>query len=361
MCRAFYDPRVGYFVTQYDDFTREQEDQTRRYILRWHLEKADPNAELSPPKEPIVFWLDNAIPHEYRDAVREGLLEWNKAFEKIGIKDAIVVKQMPDDADWDHADMRYNVIRWVTSPSNGYAVALFRANPLTGQILNASITIDGNMARFTRVQFLRQIDPLAAFKEAEQRACCDHHDHNSPHACTFVQDTLPRAWQGFVMMELLASKRGATKITEQEFVKSYIRSVTMHEMGHILGLRHNFAASRLNTLEDLKNGELVRQRGTVASVMEYDPFNQMALHAPNTYYWNPTIGPYDYWAIEYGYRIFPDARTPEAERPYLMQIAQRNTEPELAYETDDYADRFDPYVTRLGLRARPAGLLGAGD
>jgi hypothetical protein len=348
-----YDPRVGYFTTQYDDFTREQEDQTRRYILRWHLEKADPNAELSPPKEPIVFWLDNAIPHEYRDAVREGLLEWNKAFEKIGIKDAIVVKQMPDDADWDHADMRYNVIRWVTSPGNGYAVALFRANPLTGQILNAGITIDGNMARFTRVQFLRQIDPLAAFKEAEQRACCDHHDHNSPHACTFVQDTLPRAWQGFVMMELLASKRGATKITEQEFVKSYIRSVTMHEMGHILGLRHNFAASRLNTLEDLKNGERVRQRGTVASVMEYDPFNQMALHAPNTYYWNPTIGPYDYWAIEYGYRIFHDARTPEAERPYLMQIAQRNTEPELAYETDDYADRFDPYVTRFDLGRDP--------
>ena len=349
----FYDPRVGYFVTQYEDFTREREDQTRRYILRWHLEKADPNAELSPPKEPIVFWIDNAIPHEYRDAVREGILEWNKAFEKIGIKDAIVVKQMPDDADWDHADMRYNVVRWVTSPSNGYAVAQLRANPLTGQILNASITIDGNMARFTRVQFLRNIDPLAAFKEAEQRECCDHHDHNSPHACTFAQDTLQRAWQGFVMMELLATKRGATKITEQEFVKNYIRSVTMHEMGHILGLRHNFVASRMNTLEDLTDGERVRQRGTVASVMEYDPFNQMALHAPNTVYWNPTIGPYDYWAIEYGYRVFPEARTPEAERPLLLQIAQRNTEPELAYETDDYADRFDPYVTRFDLGRDP--------
>ncbi|MCX7925185.1 MAG: DUF5117 domain-containing protein, partial [Fimbriimonadales bacterium] len=251
----FYDPRVGYFITSYEDFTREKEDQTRRYILRWHLEKADPNAELSPPKESIVFWIDNAVPLEYRDAVREGLLEWNKAFEKIGIKDAIVVKQMPDDADWDHADMRYNVIRWVTSPSNGYAVALFRANPLTGQILNASITIDGNMARFTRVNFIREIDPLAAFKEAEDREknCCDH-NQNSPHACTFAQDTLQRAWQGFVMMELLAGKRGATKTTEEQFVKDYIKSVTMHEMGHILGLRHNFVASRQNTLEELKNG-----------------------------------------------------------------------------------------------------------
>ncbi|GIV09695.1 MAG: hypothetical protein KatS3mg019_1786 [Fimbriimonadales bacterium] len=350
----FYDPRVGYFTTSYEDFTREQEDQTRRYILRWHLEKADPNAELSPPKEPIVFWIDNATPYEYRDAIREGILEWNKAFEKIGIKDAIVVKQMPDDADWDHADMRYNVVRWVTSPSNGYAVALFRANPLTGQILNASITIDGNMARFTRVQFVREIDPLAAFREAEAREkhCCDH-EHNSPHVCTFAQDTLQRAWQGFVMMELLAGRRGATKISEREFVQNYIRSVTMHEMGHILGLRHNFVASRQNTLEELKDGELMRQRGTVASVMEYDPFNQMALHAPNTVYWNPTIGPYDYWAIEYGYRIFPDAKTPEEERPQLREIARRNTEPGLAYETDDYVDRFDPYVTRFDLGRDP--------
>ena len=111
-----------------------------RYVFRWDLRKADPNAALSPPKEPIVFWIDNAVPLEYRPAVREGLLMWNKAFERIGIKDAIVVKQMPDDADWDHADMRYNVIRWTTSPGYGYAVALFRANPLTGQILNAGIT-----------------------------------------------------------------------------------------------------------------------------------------------------------------------------------------------------------------------------
>ncbi|MFN4032713.1 MAG: zinc-dependent metalloprotease [Fimbriimonadales bacterium] len=351
----FYDPRVGYFITAYEDFTREKEDQSRRYILRWHLEKADPNAELSPPKEPIVFWIDNAVPYEYRDAIRDGILEWNKAFEKIGFKDAIVVKQMPDDADWDHADMRYNVIRWVTSPGNGYAVALFRPNPLTGQILNASITIDGNMARFTRVQFVREIDPLAAFKEAEQREqhCCDHHAHHSPHTCTFAQDTLQRAWQGFVMMELLAGRRGATKISEEQFVKDYIKSVTMHEMGHILGLRHNFVASRQHTLEELKDGERVRQRGTVASVMEYDPFNQAALHAPDTVYWNPTIGPYDYWAIEYGYRVFPEANTPEAERPHLLEIAQRNTEPGLAYETDDYADRFDPYVTRFDLSKEP--------
>lgn len=348
----YYDPRVGYFTTEFLDMNNEAPDQTKRYILRWHLEKADPNAPLSPPKEPIVFWLDNAIPYEYRDAVRAGILEWNKAFEKIGIKDAIVVKQMPDDADWDHADMRYNVVRWVSSPDNGYAVALFRANPLTGQILNASIAIDGNMARITRTIFLYRVDPLSAFREAEQRECYAPQLHDS-RVCTMVQDTLLRAWQGYLMMTLLAPLRGGTRISGDQFVKDYIRSVTMHEMGHILGLRHNFVASRMNTLEDLKDGEKVRQRGTVASVMEYEPFNQMALHAPNTVYWNSTIGPYDYWAIEYGYREFPNTSTPEAERPYLARIAQRNTEPELAYETDDYTDRFDPYVTRFDLGRNP--------
>ncbi len=349
----YYDPRVGYFTTDLIDIASEVPDQTRRYILRWHLEKADPDAELSPPKEPIVFWLDNAIPVEYRDAIREGILEWNKAFEKIGFKDAIVVKQMPDDADWDHADMRYNVVRWVSSPGNGYAVALFRANPLTGQILNAGITIDGNMARFTRVNHLYAVNPLSAFYEAERRECCPNDLLHDARICTIGQDTLHRAFMGYLQMTVLAPMRGATKVSEDQFVKDYLRSVTAHEMGHILGLRHNFVASRMNTLEDLKDGEKLRQRGTVASVMEYDPFNQMALHTPNNVYWNPTIGPYDYWAIEYGYRVFHEAKTPEQERVFLLEIARKNTKPELAYETDDYADRFDPYVTRFDLSKEP--------
>jgi hypothetical protein len=349
-----YDPRIGYFYTEFLDFTTDQPQQEKRYILRWHLEKADPNAPLSPPKEPIVFWLDNAIPEEYRDAVREGILEWNKAFEKIGIKDAIVVKQMPDDADWDHADMRYNVIRWVSSPNNGYAVALFRANPLTGQILNASITVDGNMARITRYIYQREVDPLAAFREAEawEKGLHHHHHHHNHCVCTLAEGSMFRAWTGYLMMDLLAPGRNATRTTEDQFVKDYIRSVVMHEMGHILGLRHNFVASRLHSLDELANGELVRKQGTVASVMEYDPFNQMALHSPNTVYWNPTIGSYDYWAIEYGYKQ-SGINSPEAEKPFLNEIARRNTEPGLAFETDDYADRFDPYVTRFDLGRDP--------
>src|SRR5205814_10557267 len=123
------DARVGFFTTDYQAFSNDKIDDPQvHFIQRWQLEKADPTMALSPPKKPIVFWIDNAIPEEYRDAVRKGILNWNKAFEKEGIKDAIVVNQMPDDADWDIADLRYNVVRWTTGMP--FAIALFRANPL---------------------------------------------------------------------------------------------------------------------------------------------------------------------------------------------------------------------------------------
>jgi hypothetical protein len=337
------DPRVGYFVTEFQDFTQDKVDQTVRYILRWHLEKQDPNAPLSPPKEPIVFWLDNAIPEEYRDAVREGILWWNKAFERIGFKDAIVVKQMPDDADWDHADMRYNVIRWVTSPSSGYAVALFRANPLTGQILNASITVDANMTRFARAEFKRMINPLSAFEQEPSPA--------NPFHCDIAEEAAYHAWFGAMAMKLMQSPK-STRISEKEYVKQYIRDIAAHEMGHILGLRHNFIASTLHSTKDLCHGERIQQMGVSASVMDYTPVNIMALRSPKSFYWHQGLGVYDYWAIEYGYKP-SKARTPEAELPMLRAIARRGTEPGLAYMGDEFADSVDPLITRFDLGKDP--------
>jgi hypothetical protein len=337
------DPRVGYFVTEFQDFTQDKEEQTTRYILRWHLEKADPGAPLSPPKEPIVFWLDNAIPMEYRDAVREGLLWWNKAFERIGIRDAIVVKQMPDDADWDHADMRYNVIRWVTSPSSGYAVALFRANPLTGQILNASITVDANMTRFARTEFKRMINPLSVFDPEPLPA--------NPFLCNMAEEAAYQAWFGATALKLMQSPN-STPISESEYVKQYIREVVAHEMGHILGLRHNFVASTLHSTKDLADVNRINHLGMVASVMDYTPVNIIALHSPRSAYWTQGLGVYDYWAIEYGYKP-SKATTPEAELPMLRTIARRCTEPGLAYMGDEFADNVDPLITRFDLSKDP--------
>ncbi|MCC6445686.1 MAG: zinc-dependent metalloprotease [Armatimonadetes bacterium] len=337
------DSRVGYFTTDFQDFSKDKDDQMTRYILRWNLEKSDPTARLSPPKQPIVFWLDNAIPLEYRDAVRKGLLWWNKAFEKAGFKDAVVVKQMPDDADWDHSDMRYNVIRWVASPDAGYAVALFRANPLTGQILNASITVDSNMTRYNLIEYRQMIDPLKAMDPDPLPA--------DPHHCTLAAEAPFQAWMGDAAIHLLASSK-ATKISEKQYANSFLTSIVAHEMGHIMGLRHNFIASTQHNLKELSQGKVMRQSGVVASVMDYIPFNIMALHSPDSTYWTTGLGVYDYWAIDYGYRPL-SAATPEADLPALRRIARRGNEPGHAYQSDEAADQVDPLITRFDLGRDP--------
>ena len=148
------DDRVGHFMTMHQDFTSVLRDTPYvRYVNRWHLEKAEPKFEVSKPRQPIVFWLENTIPVEYRDAVRDGVLLWNDAFEKVGFKDAIEVRQMPDDADWDPSDVRYNVVRWIVQPGGGYAVGPSRTNPFTGQIYDADIRVSADMLRFVFREF----------------------------------------------------------------------------------------------------------------------------------------------------------------------------------------------------------------
>ena len=341
------DPRVGYFLTSYQDFSKDNLDENVvRYIYRWRLEKADPSAAVSPPKQPIVFWLDNAIPTEYRGAVRQGLLDWNKAFLKAGFKDAIVVKQMPDDADWDHADMRYNTIRWVTSPSDGYAVALFRVNPITGQILNANITVDANVMRYTKLERRRIIEPAAHFEDhAANHASLHRHDSSR---CSFAQQAMTQAWFAHFTLSFLAP--AGSLVNEQEFAKAFIRSIVTHEMGHILGLRHNFVASTAFTLDQLKKKDFVAHEGVTASVMDYTPFNVSAVKRPGVPYWSSTVGRYDIWAVEYGYT---PADNDASEKALLKRIASRSAEPGLAYQSDEVADQFDPNVTRNDLSKDP--------
>ncbi|PYM12420.1 MAG: hypothetical protein DME18_11480 [Verrucomicrobia bacterium] len=145
------DDRVGYFLNVQEDFTSDHPTSPYvRYVHRWQLEKTDAASKLSPPKQPIVFWLENTIPVEYREWMKEGVLLWNKAFEKVGLKDAIVVKQMPDDADWDPADTRYNTIRWFAGVDASFAIGPSRANPFTGQIYDADIGFSEGIIRSVR-------------------------------------------------------------------------------------------------------------------------------------------------------------------------------------------------------------------
>ena len=354
------DGRVGYFQTEFQSFDDDSKDDTMvRYIYRWNLEKADPKAALSLPKKQIVFWLDNAIPLEYRDTVKEGLLCWNSAFEKVGIKDAIVVKQMPDNADWDHADMRYNTIRWVTSPEAGYAVALFRVNPLSGEILNANITVDANFTRFIKLERKHRVDPASFFDNlnAPPAALSLGHSPNGfsafpnddPRRCEMAQGMMEQGWFGNLAMRLMDPEG---KIDEKEYMRQYLRHVVTHEMGHIMGLRHNFIASTTLDMKELQDQKMIEKMGVSASVMDYTPYNIFALKHKGVAFYQPTIGPYDYWAIEYGYTPI-EAATPQGELFKLRNIASKCNEPGHAYQSDESADGFDPAVVRFDLGKNP--------
>ena len=337
------DSRVGYFTTDYQTFdVDDKADSTKRFILRWNLEKKDPKEALSEPKKPIVFWLDNAIPMQYRTAVSEGILMWNKALEKIGIKNGIQVKQMPDNADWDTADMRYNTIRWVSSPDSGYAVALFRANPLTGEIVNASITVDSNFVRYIKLEKKENVNPASYWQWQDRKP--EPFANKNAQKCEYGEGMMEQGWFGATALSMLAPEMG---ISNEEYLHQYLREVVVHEMGHIMGLRHNFIGSTLHDDKQLADPKLLNEEGVTASVMEYGPFNVYALKHKDVPFYSSTIGPYDLWAIQYGY--VPVEGTMEAEVSALKKIASRTNEPGLAYQSDEHADSFDPAVTRFDL------------
>ena len=139
----FDDPRVGFFGQTINDMTSTSATPYRDLINRWHLVKKDPAAELSEPVQPIVYWIENSTPTEFRSTIKEAVESWNLAFEKAGFKNAVVVKMQPDDATWDAGDIRYNVLRWTSSPRppfGGYGPSF--TNPRTGQILGADIMLE---------------------------------------------------------------------------------------------------------------------------------------------------------------------------------------------------------------------------
>jgi len=354
------DDRVGHFLTQVQDYSTSDAsfENTRRYIHRWRLEKQDPSAALSRPKQPIVFWMENTIPVQYRDAIREGVLLWNKAFERIGFQDAIEVKQQPDNADWDPADVRYSTLRWFTGyPDPGFAEGPSRANPLTGEIYDADIRFDAGMTRFFHRELDELVAPVAMPWLEQQRKPFLAPWHNGPaDFCDIAQGAVLDAEFSFGL--LVARGMDPQGADAQKFIHEYLVEIAAHEVGHTLGLRHNFRASTIHTLEQAQDAELTAREGLTGSVMDYIPTN-IALHgAKQGQYHQTTLGPYDYWAIEYAYKPI-DATTPEGELSELRKIASRASDPLLAYDTDEDAgiggDPFDmdPLVNRFDFGTDP--------
>ena len=336
MAPRLADPRIGHFVEAADNFGDDLAPTARqRFIARWRLEKQDPLAELSEPVKPITYWIDRSVPLKYREAIRAGILAWNPAFERIGFKDAIRVQQQADDADFDTLDFGRASVRWSTNNRTGFAaIGPRHVDPRSGEILDADIRIESQSVRATRATAVRRLESTAA----EAHGDCDI-GAEAGAQLAYALDLL--AAQG----DLVPDSPEA-----EQFVRDYITSLTVHEVGHTLGLRHNFRASRLFTQAQLADPAFTRAQGLGGSVMDYMPVNLGLPGQPRPAAFQTTLGPYDYWAIDYAYRPI----APAVEAATLAQIASRSAEPALAYGTDeDFYLGADPETLQRDLGGDP--------
>ena len=313
------DDRIGHFFKQIRDYTSDTTFQPEvRYINRWRLEKKDPQAALSDPKKPIVFWIDQTVPTQYHKVIAEGVLSWNKAFEQIGIRGALEVKVMPQDAEWDAADIRYSVIRWMTDTDMQFiATGATQDNPFTGETLKASITLSDNGLRAVRTQKTERSVPVS--NRGQMNRCLMGAEHVSDHQLALMD------------FSVRGMDPGSPVVTE--FLLAKLKETMAHEVGHTLGLTHNFRASTIRSIDEMLDKS--RPGPRFGSVMDYPSWPFAARQFPSLVVFPTDIGPYDMLAVEYAYKFLDGAKTPEDERPQLNRIAVRTTqEPDLAFGDD---------------------------
>ncbi len=460
------DQRVGYFTTTFSDLGKYDDEETRiRYINRWRLEKRDPKLKLSPPKEPIRFFIEHTTPVRYRRWVKEGVEYWNKAFEKVGLIDAIVVEYQDAASgvhmEKDPEDVNYNFIRWLNNDI-GTAIGPSRTHPDTGEILDADIVLTDGWIRHFRFNYhdlMPQLamegmsaetlawlgknpnwDPRVRFalpSQANQRRAQSRHQANQPlagnafsaadafligddeydglhgrisqkngHCMAASSRSLDLAlarmsWALTLMDDKPASEdkkrqeekdkedaaakaektdkpedsaepkeekaddedadkdeksdseKEASKTPDEElldgmpewFVGPLLADLVAHEVGHTLGLRHNFKASALYTMDEINSDKVKGKKTITASVMDYTPINYRYESGDSQGdYAMIGLGPYDFWAIEYGY-TFDDKK--------LGDILKRCSEPELQFATDEDTTGPDPLARRYDFGRDP--------
>ena len=289
MSPRLWDERVGYFSVQQNDFgADEQRLAQRRYIQRFRLEPSDTAAylrgELVEPVRPIVFYIDPATPEKWRPWLAKGVEDWQVAYEAAGFKNAIIAKEAPspeEDPDWDPADARISIIRYLASPVQNASGPRF-FDPRTGEILGTHIQWHHNVMNLLRNWFFVQTSAV------------------NPDA------------------------RGVE--FDEEVMGELIRFVSAHEVGHTIGLPHNMKGHSSIPVDSLRT-RWVCENGTSSSIMDYARFNYVAQPGDDTCFY-PQVGVYDRWAIEWGHRIIPDARTPQAEKEVLNRwIREREHDP----------------------------------
>lgn len=292
------DQRVGYFSQKVTDLSTYDTYPARDLMNRWRLVKKNPDAELSEPVEPIVFWVENSTPEEIRPFVVKGIEGWNAAFEEAGFKNAVVAKIQPDDAEWDAGDVQYNVVRWASTPSPRYAgYGPSIANPRTGEIIAADIVQEFNAIK-----------------------------------------------RGYTYRKLWGYSE------DQDPLEQWIVSLTMHEVGHTLGLRHNFKSSWIYDADEIHDTSITG-KSHIGSVMDYDPINIAPEGKEQGNYFPHAPGLYDRWAIKFGY-------TPNLSDSEREEILSQSVLPELIYGTDGDAmgspgSNIDPRAKRYDLSGDP--------
>jgi uncharacterized protein DUF4953/uncharacterized protein DUF5117/uncharacterized protein DUF5118 len=371
----YADERVGYFVSAIKDFSRDTaESFFVRFVNRWRLEKRYPAAELSDPVKPIVYYIDRTVPTEWKPWVRSGILEWNRAFEEAGIRNAIQVLDAPEDTLWSAEDARYSTVRWTATNRSVYAVGPSNVDPRTGEILNADVLVSASWIQTWRGESGEYVMPQVAVRSAFFEDSTASAMNGDSRLCSLAEG-LRR--QGTVTRALLAAagNRPDAASNVRLYIGQALKALIMHEVGHTLGLRHNFRGSAGVTRAQLIDRSFTKANGLGVSVMDYNPPALSLDPKKQGDFYAPTIGSYDRWAIRYGYTPLGPSEpvvamakgsegsasswTPEAEVKALQSIAAEAADPSHLYGSDEDAGfgglGLDPTVSRYDQTDDPLG------
>lgn len=320
-----YDDRVGYFANAHSDFNSDNHfSKDANYVVRFNLQPSDPSKRISPAKTPVVYYLSSTIPLKYRSSVRQALLTWNKAFERIGISGAVEVKDQPNDPEFDPDDIRYNVIRWLAEENGGFAEAQLLYNPYTGEMIKSGVVIDSDIMRFVKYEY----PVLTAYGDEVQ----SRHGHFMG-AEGYGAGEQQQFGYGLAALALMNGTNGYN--IPDSYSNQFLQSIVLHESGHDFGLRHNFIGTQAYSAKQLQDANFTHRYGVANSVMEYSPINIWPKGTKQGDYFQTALGPYDYYAIKWGYARVPGARSPQDERPVLDRWAGNWSNPQLAYSSDE--------------------------